>query len=715
MAVGKYIGSRYVPKAADPILHDSSRAYEHLMMVKDAQGGCWMSTKPVPPGVPLAQGEYWMFISDWDAQVAEYHAEVQRYVTRIDDVETNVEQAEQAIASETQERTDADAAIRADLATETQTREAADTAIREELTAETQEQAAAIAAIREQTEQAIATETQERTAADAAIINRFANMPLEIHMFDGSSPDNITCTLVQGNGANFLIDTGNANDHELIVNWLRAHNVETLDGLIITHFHSDHCSNQLNLVGSQFVTENTYVWRQMPCSSANSQYDDYQARKTALDNALSARGFHSSRVPDNGSVFQFGDDNLLKLTFYNTDPSYANRYDNYAWSNNATASTGYNQRLTSLNNFSLIVRFDLGNSSYLETGDIEGEAQRLNAADMQKVNVARNPHHFANKQGYELFYDRINPDYWLVSNHFHSTTEVPERIDVYAFNISYLFRYLYYNSKDTNILTNISQNVDFVINNGIIEKADGHYVDVDYNIGNTRGFDMPLWDIIPPDVYTDNPYYVVSDAFSIEDCYTYFRYMNFGKNAPVRWYIPTSGAGNENNFAHVIRNSFIPAHDTGVIFLTCEDGFLTAWFDNVGQVWNKMRLRSNHTLDAPSRTWVSDDHFILNYVAEGTFSGNNHVPDTEWANMRTGALLVATLDTGEVVHLGRKDEFALGITRSASFCGYALNSANTGIYYVNIAGSTGTVTVRLALFNGGTDTSHSIKKVARLL
>jgi hypothetical protein len=453
----------------------------------------------------------------------------------------------------------------------------------------------------------------------------------------------------------------------------------------------------------------------MPCSSVNSQYDGYQSYKTALDNALTARGFHVSRVPDNKVTLEFGNDNLLKLTFYNTDPAYANRYDNYAWSNNATASSGYNQRLTSLNNFSLIARFDLGNSSYLETGDIEGEAEKLNAMDMQKVNVARNPHHFANKQGYELFYDRVNPDYWMVSNHFQSTTEVPERIDVYVFNISYLFRYLYYNSKDTNILTNISQNVDFVINNGIIEVANGHYVDVDYNIGNTRGFDMPLWDIMPPDVYTDNPYYVVSDAFSIEDCYTYFRYMNFGKNAPVRWYIPTTGAGNQNEFAHVIRNSFTPVHSEGVIFLTCEEGFLTAWFDNVGQVWNKMRIRPDHTLQNPNITWVSDDHMIITYVAEGNFHGDNHLPATEWANMRTGALLVATLDTGEVLHLGRKDEFALGITRSASFCGYALNNANTGIYYVNITGSTGAVYVKLALFNGGTDTSHYVTKVARLL
>lgn len=137
MSVGKYVGSRYIPKAADPILHDSSKAYEHLMMVQDAQGGCWMSTKPVPPGIQLQQGEYWMFISDWDAQVAEYHAEVQRYDTRIANLESNVEQvessieqvessieqADQSIATETQARTDADAEIRGELAAETQARE----------------------------------------------------------------------------------------------------------------------------------------------------------------------------------------------------------------------------------------------------------------------------------------------------------------------------------------------------------------------------------------------------------------------------------------------------------------------------------------------------------------------------------------------------------------------------------------------------------------
>ena len=135
MAVGKYIGSRYIPKAAVPILHDSANAYEHLMMVQDAQGGCWMSTKPVPPGIPLEAGEYWMFISDWNAQVAEYHAEVQRYGTRISNVENSVEQTALNLATETQARETADAAIRGELAAETQARETADAAIRGEFDA----------------------------------------------------------------------------------------------------------------------------------------------------------------------------------------------------------------------------------------------------------------------------------------------------------------------------------------------------------------------------------------------------------------------------------------------------------------------------------------------------------------------------------------------------------------------------------------------------
>ena len=135
MTVGKYIGSRYIPKAAEPILHDSANAYEHLMMVQDAQGGCWMSTKPVPPGTPLEVGEYWMFISDWNAQVAEYHAEVLRYGARISTVEENVAQTEESLATETQARETADAAIRGELEAETQARETADAAIRGELEA----------------------------------------------------------------------------------------------------------------------------------------------------------------------------------------------------------------------------------------------------------------------------------------------------------------------------------------------------------------------------------------------------------------------------------------------------------------------------------------------------------------------------------------------------------------------------------------------------
>ena len=122
MSVNKYVGARYIPKAADPILHDPANAYEHLMMVQDSNGGCWLSCKPVPPGVTLEPNEYWVFISDWDAQVAAYHQDVLAYNGRITDLENG-------LSGEITNRENADLALSGDIADEVTARENADLAL----------------------------------------------------------------------------------------------------------------------------------------------------------------------------------------------------------------------------------------------------------------------------------------------------------------------------------------------------------------------------------------------------------------------------------------------------------------------------------------------------------------------------------------------------------------------------------------------------------
>lgn len=75
MSTRQYIGARYVPKFADPIAWDNTRAYEALTIV-DYLGTSYTSKKAVPVGVAITNSEYWVATGIYNAQVEQYRQEV---------------------------------------------------------------------------------------------------------------------------------------------------------------------------------------------------------------------------------------------------------------------------------------------------------------------------------------------------------------------------------------------------------------------------------------------------------------------------------------------------------------------------------------------------------------------------------------------------------------------------------------------------------------
>lgn len=93
MTTRQYIGARYIPVFADPVEWDDTRTYEALMMVQHL-GETYMTKQAVPIGVQLpdtSQGEesneFWVHMSNWNAQVESYRKEVLQYNDRISNVE----------------------------------------------------------------------------------------------------------------------------------------------------------------------------------------------------------------------------------------------------------------------------------------------------------------------------------------------------------------------------------------------------------------------------------------------------------------------------------------------------------------------------------------------------------------------------------------------------------------------------------------------------
>lgn len=71
----QYVGSRYVPKFADPYEWDSTQVYEPLTIVT-YQGNSYTSRQYVPAGKQITDTEFWVETGNYNAQIEQYRQEV---------------------------------------------------------------------------------------------------------------------------------------------------------------------------------------------------------------------------------------------------------------------------------------------------------------------------------------------------------------------------------------------------------------------------------------------------------------------------------------------------------------------------------------------------------------------------------------------------------------------------------------------------------------
>lgn len=130
MAVTQYIGARYVPLFAEPILWDANREYEPLTIVTH-EGNSYTSRQAVPVGISITNESFWALTGNYNAQVEQYRREVRAFDGRItanseaitdlgEDLGSFETETRAAIAAETQARTDADTQISANVTANTQ-------------------------------------------------------------------------------------------------------------------------------------------------------------------------------------------------------------------------------------------------------------------------------------------------------------------------------------------------------------------------------------------------------------------------------------------------------------------------------------------------------------------------------------------------------------------------------------------------------------------
>lgn len=203
---------------------------------------------------------------------------------------------------------------------------------------------------------------------------------LTVHFIDVGQAD---CALVEYQGEYLLIDGGNREDGSLVVSYLEQQGVQELSAVICTHAHEDHVGG-LPSVLAVYPTAAVYA----PTKTYSSKIFDkflYYTDQQGLE----------VTIPAPGDELTLGD---VTATFLGPVQSYADT-----------------------NNTSLVLRLELGDTSFLFTGDMETDAESDlldywgDDSGVFPVDVLKVGHHGSNTSTGYRFLNAVSPEYGVIS------------------------------------------------------------------------------------------------------------------------------------------------------------------------------------------------------------------------------------------------------------------------------------------------------------
>lgn len=179
--------------------------------------------------------------------------------------------------------------------------------------------------------------------------------------------------LLSSNGEYMLIDAGNNEDGDDVVEYLKNAGVSTLKYIVGTHPHEDH-------IGGMDDVINTFDVQNVLLANATSNTQTYSDVLTALENKSL-----TVTIPEVGTTFPLGDANVTVLAAQPADD---------------------------LNNASIVLRATYQNTSFLFMGDAEAEVEEAilqSGADIQS-NVLKVGHHGSDTSTTSSFLSAVSPE-----------------------------------------------------------------------------------------------------------------------------------------------------------------------------------------------------------------------------------------------------------------------------------------------------------------
>ena len=183
--------------------------------------------------------------------------------------------------------------------------------------------------------------------------------------------------LIENDKKYMLIDAGNNEDGDLLVNYFKDKNITDFEYVVATHPHEDHIGGMDNII-KNFNIKNYY----MP--------DCYTTTKTFEEilDALEEKNL-SFETPDIDSEFLLGDA-LFKVLYTGTDKR-------------------------DLNNTSIVLRMTYKDVSFMFTGDATNVTEKKILAKDLQSDVLKVGHHGSQYSTSDEFLDKVNPKYAIIS------------------------------------------------------------------------------------------------------------------------------------------------------------------------------------------------------------------------------------------------------------------------------------------------------------
>ena len=199
------------------------------------------------------------------------------------------------------------------------------------------------------------------------------NGELQVYYIDVGQADSI---LIINKEDAMLIDAGNNEDGEDVVNFIKDKGITKLDYVVGTHPHEDHIGGLDDVINSDIEIENVLMPK---IETTTKTFED-------VVDAISNKGL-TVKAPSKGDTFTLGDSNLEVMTDSILDE------DN-------------------LNLSSITLRLQYGNNSFLFMGDSEKENEKT--ITWPKTDVLKVGHHGSDTSSSEEFLNEVKPSISII-------------------------------------------------------------------------------------------------------------------------------------------------------------------------------------------------------------------------------------------------------------------------------------------------------------